>query len=596
MRPKRFYPGIRFKFLSGISILLLTFFFCTIYTWYSNLSDEAATTSADNIMSMMKTSDNNLEITLKDIDNVVTLLSVDTNTAVSSYIGSLMSRENSLSQKDFFSYKLAIQDFMISLCNFKHYLNGVTVSSLNGTTVTYGIVPAYNDIRQQPWYHEIISYTDTPLFIPPHNENPWLQSDGNQVLSIARPVVRGSKVTGFVLADIKQDILTDMFNINSQSNTSIYVLDNDSNDFIFKSDSISPRLTIKESDLSKLYPELKDSEGRFFTTINHTEMLIVYYKSSFTGWTIMGAIPTSTIMDSFLRVRTKVLVISILFFLVTMIVIFVMISMLTKNLLQLNHSLKKVDKDHLDISVTITSHDEIGQLYSQFNQMVIRIKELISDIEAKEREKRLAEMKALQYQINPHFLYNTLNTIKFLSVLQGADNIKNVAEALSVLLHISLDSRNYISVLEEVEYLESYLMIQEYRYNDKFTQDIIIEDHVDDYMLPKLLVQPIVENSLIHGISPSKSIGVITVKFYKEDDLLKVRVKDTGIGMSDQKINSVLEDVNVSEHIGISNVNKRIKLYFGENYGISILSEEDLYTIVEFSIPLIAKEEVGKNA
>jgi two-component system sensor histidine kinase YesM len=227
--------------------------------------------------------------------------------------------------------------------------------------------------------------------------------------------------------------------------------------------------------------------------------------------------------------------------------------------------------------------------------MIVRIRELINDINHREKEKRKSDLRVLQSQINPHFLHNTLNTIKFLAVLQGADNIKSVSESLSTLLHINMDERNLISVEEELEYIRSYLNIQKFKYSNKFNASFHIEEEIKTCMVLKLLLQPIIENALEYGIGPLPTQGDILIKIYKDGQALKLRVQDNGPGMDQELIAKLLDNSIQTKGIGIRNTISRIKLNFGDDFGIFILSEPYLYTIVEISVPLIIGEEVENH-
>ena len=306
--------------------------------------------------------------------------------------------------------------------------------------------------------------------------------------------------------------------------------------------------------------------------------------------------PVEQMLASYNKIRNTIVFSLIMFMFVGIIITYFISLMLTKNILRLNNVMKTVGKDNMDISIAIKSNDEISQLYLQFNAMVIRIKELVNDVKNTEAAKRKAELKALQAQINPHFLYNTLNTIKFLSTIYSAENIKEVSESLSRLMHISMDNRQFISVEEEIQYIESYLRIQEYKYTNKFVYNIIADDSVKGLMVLKLLLQPIVENAIIHGIAPMKGQGIVLIKMYKEGHVLKMKVQDNGLGISKQHIDDILGCKILEDSIGLSNVIYRIKLNFGADYGITILSEENLYTVIELIVPLIMENEVDSYA
>ena len=293
-----------------------------------------------------------------------------------------------------------------------------------------------------------------------------------------------------------------------------------------------------------------------------------------------------------MQTRNKVVLISLLFVIGAAFAIYLLASLLTKNLLKLSHALTKLDKDNLNIAVQINSKDEIAQIYKQFNLMVIRINQLITDNKFFERKKRITEMQALQSQITPHFLYNTLNTIKYLAAFQGIDNIQTVSADLSNLLHVSMDGRSFIHIREELDLINSYLDIQKYRYCNKFSFEIDADKELLPFMIPKFFLQPIVENSLLHGIAPLQHSGILVIQLFRSSEFLKIRIKDNGVGMSEKQIAQILSGEET--RIGINNVLSRIKMYFGAPYGLTINSERGLYTTVDITIPIINESEVEK--
>lgn len=209
------------------------------------------------------------------------------------------------------------------------------------------------------------------------------------------------------------------------------------------------------------------------------------------------------------------------------------------------------------------------------------------------------ELKVLQAQINPHFLYNTLDSIKWMAVLYGVDDIKNMVVALGNLLHYSLDcEQDVVSVRRELEKVESYLIIQKFRYENKLTYSIEVEDEVLDFKIPKLLLQPLVENAIQHGLEPKPGAGIISITGWVEDENSAImEVVDNGVGMSRRKYESIrrslapiqkreAEFLRMDGHkrIGLENVNRRLECTFGEGYGLEIYSRENQGTEIRFKI------------
>ena len=288
---------------------------------------------------------------------------------------------------------------------------------------------------------------------------------------------------------------------------------------------------------------------------------------------------------------TQVLGIALVFGIFILTGILVVTALVTRSLRQLSRAVATIDQEHLALDLELSGQDEAAQLYRQIQFMLRRIRELIADIRRTESEKRDSEIQALQAQINPHFLYNTLNTIRFLATVQGADNIGTVSQALSSMLHVNLSKDKLIPVPEEIQYLKNYLEIQEYRFTGKFTSWFSADDAAQQALIPKLLLQPVVENALLHGIVPMERPGILQIKFFCADGSLHVRIKDNGKGMDPETLEALAHPSGEAKgHIGVTNVRGRLRLLFGDDASLAIESEPNLYTAVEFTIPYITRE------
>ena len=242
------------------------------------------------------------------------------------------------------------------------------------------------------------------------------------------------------------------------------------------------------------------------------------------------------------------------------------------------------------------SNGEVGDISLTVEKMIVEIKRLIGKIYQEEGEKRNAEMNALQAQINPHFLYNTLNVIKWMASMQGASSIESALGSLSYLFtFIARSSGDFISIRDEIKFLQEYLSILNLRYYNRFTVDYEIDDEVYKYKTLKFLLQPVVENAVFHGIEGVERKGKLTVSAKCENNKILFFIEDNGKGISDDIMKSIFEEENKMANrsinsIGIPNIQKRIKLFFGDEYGLSIKSMADRGTTVILTIPAMPLE------
>jgi Predicted signal transduction protein with a C-terminal ATPase domain len=585
--------GIRYKFFLTSFILVFIFNLIILSIWYTETSKSVENSAISYVSASLATSNNNFEVTLSGINETVSYMTV----SYSNNILSSLLRIPTDSPKQYLADSNQIQNTLLDFYSFKHYLNSLTVMDIYGHNFSIGTATDPSQLESSGWYKKTLQSQNSTLIIPPHfisGSGGESGSDyGDMVITMVRPFYNSGKPAGLCTADVSCTALSDIFSNSLSDNGTVLILGKEANSLIYHGNLNNVNLSIHDLNISGLQKKFGDKSGQFTLNIADRNFLVIYKQSDFTGWTTVGLISLDKLFKASNNTFRTIIILSLFFMLLESGGIYLLSLTLTKNLLKLNKAMRNIDKDNLDISVTIRSQDETGQLYVQFNKMIARVKSLIENIKAVESQKRVLEINALQAQINPHFLYNTLNTIKFLATLQGADNIKNVSEALSKLMHINMNGQNFISVEDEAAYTQSYLEIQKYKYSNKFTATVIIDEGVGQYQIPKLILQPLVENAIIHGIAPMKSRCAVAVKIYMENDRLKLRVQDNGAGIPEEEIRRILGNHSIPGSIGLKNVMARLSLYFGDKAGVTISSEPSLYTIVELTLPLITREELN---
>lgn len=271
---------------------------------------------------------------------------------------------------------------------------------------------------------------------------------------------------------------------------------------------------------------------------------------------------------------------------------------LTRNIIILNNAMQQVAIGNLDTKVAIATSDETGEMGQVFNDMVNQISGLIEEVKDSEKNKRKAEIDFLQAQINPHFVSNVLNTIVFLADVQNAGNITRLTKALIELLHNAMKAGGeLITVANEITYIDSYLEIEQYTCADNFEVCYQIPEEVKDLYVPRFLLQPIVENAVLHSLSKLKDrFGELRIAISEETGRLKITIYDNGTGMTPEEIEYAIHHVKKKtkgqfNSIGIANVTERIRLMFGDDYGISYRSSPGEYTEVTITLPVIRERD-----
>lgn len=276
---------------------------------------------------------------------------------------------------------------------------------------------------------------------------------------------------------------------------------------------------------------------------------------------------------------------------------------------ELQSLMKRTEKGDLKAYWTSRGSQEMNELGESYNQMLNRLEDLIRQVKREEALKKEAEMEALQYQLNPHFLYNTLNTIKWVAKLHKTPQISEAVSALVRLLQASLGKKgDFITVGEEAGLITDYMAIQAFRYGENIRLEVEIDPSAEQCLLPRLLLQPLVENAVIHGIEPLRRAGVIHVRIWVERGLLFCQVADNGIGMEEEVCRSVNSDTSPNmdrrpgkasagmlrermSGIGLRHIRDKIRLYYGPDYAMSIVAKPMEGTSVRLCLPVHRNEE-----
>jgi two-component system sensor histidine kinase YesM len=330
---------------------------------------------------------------------------------------------------------------------------------------------------------------------------------------------------------------------------------------------------------------------------NETDVVIVR-SAGYTGWSIVGVIPQRGLnLDGF----QNILFLSVIFLLYFAIIILVNSTLsekLTDPIKKLEQSVQEVEQGHEKAQIYVGGANEIHQLGKSVQHMVDIMRKLTNDIVEEQTQKQKSELNALQAQINPHFLYNTLDIIVWMIEKGQPEDALKIVSALARFFRLSLSKgKNIISVRDELDQVRNYLMIQSMRYKNKFTYTIEAEDRALSMRTLKLVLQPVVENAIYHAmdfmVDDDGQIR-ITARISGEDLLLSVI--DNGPGMPEEKVGKLLEENSYPSKgsgIGLKNVHERVALYFGARYGLSISSELDAGTTVTLRMPAVSHGEVA---
>lgn len=451
-------------------------------------------------------------------------------------------------------------------------------------------VNPYSEFNLTDWYLRPMSYRDDIIVSPSHVQN-LVAGEYKWVISISMAItdIETGDVTGVMVIDLNyRSIEAICENAQLGKNGYIYLIDNHKN-IIYH-----PQQQLLYSGIkTELVDEILKLQDSFMRDNGKNRIYTKNY-SPLTGWSAVGVVNT----DELIKNRTNIINFyfslawaSILFASVIAVIISTTI---TRPIKMLENTMHKVEEGDFNVKSEIVLNNEIGHLSKTFNVMISKIKLLMDNAVANEEEKRKSELRALQAQINPHFLYNTLDTIIWMSASGKNEEVVEMTSALAHLFRTSISKGDSLVTLEnEIKNINSYLTIQKMRYKDKLSYHVDIPAELEGMMTPKLILQPIVENAVYHGIKLRPQGGEIRIEARSRDKLLVIAVEDSGVGMPKEQIKQLFVPRDDSDRrIGVINVNNRIKLCFGEEYGLHYDSDLDKGTRVEIWLPMI---EGGDN-
>jgi two-component system sensor histidine kinase YesM len=328
----------------------------------------------------------------------------------------------------------------------------------------------------------------------------------------------------------------------------------------------------------------------FVTNINKCEYYIYFTILENTNWKLISFVEYDHIISNVKQTGHYILVIMFIAIIVVIPITFIITSSIVEPTKRIISSMKEFQEKNLDVTIEDNNNDEIAFLAHAFNNMSRRIKKLINEVYITRLKQANAELKALQSQINPHFLYNTLDSIGWLAYISENKTICTIIDSLATFYRLSLNKGNqYYTIAQEVEHVKSYIKIQEILYNNQVKFHFDIPDDVLPYETIKLILQPLVENALKHGIEPKGGIGNVTISIKKNDGIISMKVIDNGKGIGEYNNPESLPKANKTGRsgYGIKNINERIKISYGEKYNLTLRNNPNGGTIAEVIIPAI---------
>ncbi|MHA6529361.1 sensor histidine kinase [Paenibacillus sp. BAC0078] len=496
--------------------------------------------------------------------------------------------------------KNILQTFALYRETYK-YDNVLNISLINlygkGISERRGIFQSNINPLRNPHFQTLAQDPDIILRIPPSTISGYDRVDGftykdQGVISIMTAVKQRitHEVIGFVIVDLDDSFIKEFCDKVTIGKTGFfYILDQQNNPIY-----VPP---VSETDLALIQEVsgLKGSDSFVLQTAGPPRF-IVHTSSVSTGWTIIGMAPLQEIVAEANRIR-QLIIVSVLLSIVFVITLhFLLTKRLTRPIQLLQHKMRLTASGYLEAKVKPEGTDEIADLGQSFNIMVEKIKELLEQSIQEQQQLQKAELRTLQAQINPHFLYNTLDSIVWMAEAGKNDGVIRIVKALSDFFRLSLNKgRDWVQIRSELAHAQSYLIIQQMRYRDILEYRIEVAEELQEYPILNMTLQPLIENALYHGIKNKRGKGIISIGGYADGNSVVLTVSDNGIGIPGERLGLLREQIQhpiqsegadtAQSGFGLQNVHQRLQLYFGEEYGIRLDSTEGIGTQIRVRIP-----------
>ncbi len=448
------------------------------------------------------------------------------------------------------------------------------------------------DIMEQEWFQKANKKIENLHFSIPHVQNLFESSNYRYywVVSLSRSVEltnAGGIRRGVLLVDMNFSAIEQLLSkVNEKDNGYVYLMDSDG-ELIYHPNqkAIYSKLMFENNKAAATY-----QDGDNMEVFNGDKRVVIVKTLGYTGWKLVSVTPIKEFSMNLNQIKFFTVLIAVITVMIILFANDIISARVTDPIIKLEKSIKYIENGNLDKEIYIGGTHEIRHLGKTITSMVTQLKNLMDEMVIEQKEKRKSELNALQAQINPHFLYNTMDSVVWMIESKRYQEAISMIKSLASLFRISLSKgKNVISIKDEILHAKYYMDIQIVRYKNKFQVIYQIDPEIESYSTIKLIVQPLLENAIYYGVEHMDGEGEILLKGYFDKEDICIEVTDNGMGIPKETIPFLLsDDTRVHKRgsgIGLCNINQRIQLYFKGNYGLEIESELDEGTTVRIRLP-----------
>ena len=569
---KKFF-SMKHKFVIMVASLLLCFVLATTVIWGVAFTREISERGVEYAREMTESANKNVEGYQKKLRLIAYIL--QNNSLAKPILNKTSYSNDSERLTDMKNMQLLLKAVMTGA----EYMQNIYVFTENGMEFSAGGSLSTPDEQELERYKRLAGEQDVLFSVQPARD----KYDYPKMMLTKQLDLGRGKPLCWVVMSINCRGIYGIYNEMQRYDAGVIIWDRQAGQEIYRNnlEGLERGGPVTEEEVAVL----AEKEDGTVSRIGKNKVLLMSMQSEVTGWQSIILIPYKQISGQHGKMLSMNAVVLLLLSLTALLLCRILAERFLRNIELLTDAVEGIGKDNLQLNVVITSGDEAEVLYHRFEDMVDRIKEQIIDIRMHEKEKRVLALRALQAQINPHFLYNSLNTIKWMGQMQGAEAVVDAVDALSSIMQVNMSKKTYMTFQEELDYLNKYICMKEFQKAARIKFVCKIEEELRQCYILKMLIQPIVENSLKHGGVMEDKDGYISISIYADGGDVVIDVEDNGRGLSEEESRDILARLQKGDGIGLFNIQKRIQLYYGEEYGVSITGEKGIFTCVSLRIP-----------
>lgn len=491
----------------------------------------------------------------------------------------------------------ANQDKVVSIALFDR--EGKTVEAVPISSVKKNVFP-----KKEKWYMDAAEKIEELHFSTPHVQNIFDTADASYrwVVSLSRYVEfnrNGNVEEGILLVDMNFSGMEQVLkNVTLGNSGYLYLMNSDGEIIYHPKQQLLYAGIAKEDNMSIIDYE----DGTYEKGFQKKQRMITVKTVGYTGWKLVSVVPMEEVVAQYSDLQSYLFIFALLLIFVIIQVSGYISKKITDPIYRLEKSVEKLEAGDWEAEIRVGGSEEIRHLGNSIRSMVKQLRKLMADVVTEQELKRKSELDALQTQINPHFLYNTLDSVVWMIENEKYEGAVTMVTSLARLFRISISKgNNIIPVKEELAHAEYYMAIQNIRYQNKFSYQIEADEDVKNCASVKLILQPMIENAINHGMAymDVDDDGMISIRAFRHEDELWMEVEDNGCGMTKDQVSNLLTGTrhvkSKGSGIGMHNVHERIQIYFGKQYGVRIFSEPDEGTLIRMVMPCLDISEIDQK-